>query len=173
MLISFGCMELFSGSVTDLWLYVSPLQQIDSVLNKAEVGDYTVDCVGIKLLVGFMIVSPSIKSPLTPKTKSLTLCASAGASKCEEKVKKGSWHVIGFCSCFYNNHALTLGTNTVRLQVWFQQQAIHPSLSRFSEHLPAPAGRCLKPLWWKHFLYSKFIFLIAFRDQNALDFMKY
>lgn len=48
MLISLGCTELFSGSVTDLWLYVSPHQQIDIVLNKTEVGDYTVDCVGIK-----------------------------------------------------------------------------------------------------------------------------
>lgn len=30
------------------WLYVSPLQQIISIFNKTEVGDYTVDCVGIE-----------------------------------------------------------------------------------------------------------------------------
>lgn len=48
MLISLGCIELLSGSVTDLWLRVSPLQQIDTLLNKTEVADYAVDCAGIK-----------------------------------------------------------------------------------------------------------------------------
>lgn len=31
-----------------LWLYVSPLQQIHTIFNKAEVEDYIVNCVGIK-----------------------------------------------------------------------------------------------------------------------------
>lgn len=68
MLISLGCTELLSGSVTDLWLYVSPLQQIDSLLNKTDIGDYTVDCVGIKgnaskvfgVFLFFLTITPSI-----------------------------------------------------------------------------------------------------------------
>lgn len=48
VLISFGSVELLLGSVTDLWLCVSPHQQIVSAFNKTEVRDYTEDCVGIK-----------------------------------------------------------------------------------------------------------------------------
>lgn len=76
------------------------LNSKQTVLNKAEVGDYTEDVWALRanLLMGFMIITPSIKSPLT---KFLTLCADAGASICEEKVKKDSWHVAGCCSCFF------------------------------------------------------------------------
>lgn len=55
-----------------------------------------------------MIITPSIKPQKTPKIKSPTLCASAGASQCEDKVKKGSRHVTGCCSCFYDYNALRL-----------------------------------------------------------------
>lgn len=48
MLISLGCMKLFFGSATDLWLYISPHQQIYSVLNKTEVSECAADCVSIK-----------------------------------------------------------------------------------------------------------------------------
>ena len=77
------------------------------------------------LLVGFMIITPSMKPQQTPKTKSQTLRASAGASQCEEKVKKGSRHVTGCSSCFYDYDALRLAAKLYSCKFDCNRQFIH------------------------------------------------
>lgn len=68
----------------------------------------------------------------TPKTTFLTRCASAGASKCEEKVKKGSWRVAGCCFLFLWQSRLETGHNVLTLS-GCKFDSIN---SQFSKHLP-------------------------------------
>lgn len=110
--------------------------------------EITLKIVWAMLLVGFMIITPSIKSPLT---KFLTLRADAGASKCEEKVKTESWYVAGCCSYFYNYHALRLGAKIQQCKVasliQANSQSIHhcrDSVNTYLLQLAAASRHCGK-----------------------------
>ena len=93
LLISLGCAALLPGSVADLWLCVSPLRRIDSWHNKTGVGDHAVDCVGIESAASRLLWHQNFQHR-----------ASAGASKCEEKVREGiaacRW-VLFVCFVFF------------------------------------------------------------------------
>lgn len=96
-LISFGSVELLFGSVTDLWLCVSPHQQIVSVFNKTEVRDYTEDCVGIKSNASCGFCDYHAISKTSSDTKGEVLCDAEvhDFSRRKEKFNMGSRHVTG------------------------------------------------------------------------------
>lgn len=96
-LISFGSVELLFGSVTDLWLRVSPHQQIVSVFNKTEVRDYTEDCVGIKSNASCGFCDYHAISKTSSDTKGKVLCDAEAHdfSRREEKFNRGSRRVTG------------------------------------------------------------------------------